>query len=1052
LSSEIFRKLILEVSQAGKQIRFVLIGGPGQGKTTISQFLCQLYRVTILRGRQVSTLSAEVQHALTLIGDQCQTDEIQLPSCRRFPVRVILNHFARELAHDTGTKSLLSYIKDKIKSRTDIDIEIDDMRLWLRSYPWLLILDGLDEVPSSSNRDEVLAAIQDFWIEASEGNADILVMATTRPQGYDDDFSPKFYAHRYLTPLPTERALLYGRRLAHARYGNDPEREGRIISRLQRAATETSTSRLMRSPLQVTIMATLVDQTGQPPHERWRLFHEYYEVIYRRESERDIPTAELLRDHKSNIDEIHHQVGLLLQIESEKSGLTDAHLTASGFSNIVRWRLSDEGYTGGPLDRLHDSIIEAAAQRLVFLVGVEAGQIGFEIRSLQEFMAAESLMNGSDALVSERLNSIASISHWRNVFLFCAGRCFAVERHRRDTILSICATLNESEENELLRQSLSGSQLALDVLADGAAHRQPKFDRSLAWIALRLMDRPNRQSQLLLADIYEPSMETIYREEIDKRLNSAAVGICANSWIVLFGLADRDVAWAAASADSKWPPELDIQGAIFRLDERGIRFFRSEWCGRKLLTYLPYSQMDSLWSVRFNSSSSAYGQEVQRVLEAVHASGPWLEATFQLSDAPSNTVHSIGVNGIESDDRVNKVFALGVWHHPDWKMLNAVSTFRSRPSRSSLAEGLRLLADVWVGERSKQLIYRVSWPMGACISIAETKEHLLDMADAASSGKLGDTNEWRCAEERWLRGITIDDFRSFEEHDCRIGGYMAQRGFPLTCAEVLRPAATSSESVSESLYAAMEHLTTKRGMERVANWICHLMTIDGVNGRRWRWFKAHQFKTLVVGREAGHFGLESAMVLPSDCHGESDWIEALDYIGRNSRVWVSGEFSLATVYRSAWNGIRADSSLSGLLVILALCSPYCEMLPFGQNDVAPGKQDDPKIRAAAIVLSFVNHCRGDVEARQLGAELASTVSGDFSQILRSAIQIVLKGKVDAQRGTAFLADLCNQIASNWEMYTIVAGGIDDLLRRRRSTLDEFGTQARLRLSTVAGMG
>ena len=68
-------------------------------------------------------------------------------------------------------------------------------------------------------------------------------------------------------------------------------------------------------------MATLVDQTGQPPRERWRLFHEYYEVIYKREMERDIPAANILRDHKSNIDGIHSRVGLILQTESETAHL-----------------------------------------------------------------------------------------------------------------------------------------------------------------------------------------------------------------------------------------------------------------------------------------------------------------------------------------------------------------------------------------------------------------------------------------------------------------------------------------------------------------------------------------------------------------------------------------------------------------------------------------------------------------------------------------------------------------------------------------------------------
>jgi hypothetical protein len=517
--------------------RYVLIGGPGQGKTTVSQFLCQLYRVAILKGRQSQYLANEVQQALRLVESHCEADKTPLPGCRRFPVRVTLNHFARVLASSPAgnQKSLISYLAERITSRTNFDVNVGDLRLWLKSYPWLLILDGLDEVPASSNRDEVLAAIQDFWIDAAESQADILVLATTRPQGYDDDFAPKFYTHRYLTPLPRERALVYGRRLASARYGNDSEREQRIVKRLERATSESSTARLMTSPLQVTIMATLVDQTGQPPHERWRLFHDYYEVIYRRETERDIPAAELLRDHKSNIDEIHHQVGLLLQIESERRGLTDAHLTAIQFGAVVRNRLRDEGYSGEQLDALHHLIIEAAANRLVFLVGVEAGQIGFEIRSLQEFMAAESLMNGSDNVVSERLNSISSISHWRNVFLFCAGRCFAVDQHRRDTVLSICITLNESEEDELLRRSLAGSQLALDILVDGAAHRQPKYERSLARTALRLMDRPGVSVQIVLADVYEACMEEIYIEEIERRLSSAAVGPCANAWAVVLG-------------------------------------------------------------------------------------------------------------------------------------------------------------------------------------------------------------------------------------------------------------------------------------------------------------------------------------------------------------------------------------------------------------------------------------------------------------------------------------------------------------------------------------
>jgi hypothetical protein len=211
--------------------------------------------------------------------------------------------------------------------------------------------------------------------------------------------------------------------------------------RLERAAREDATARLMRSPLQVTIMATLVDRIGQPPQQRWSLFKEYYNVIYNREVERQIPAAQILREHKPNIDAIHYQVGLVLQIECEKTGTTDAKLKTAKFAELVRTRLASEGHEGQALESLTRQIISAAAQRLVFVVGLEADRVGFEIRSLQEFMAAEGLMDGSDEQIRRRLHYIAPLANWRNVFLFAAGKCYTDRRHLRETIQSICADL-----------------------------------------------------------------------------------------------------------------------------------------------------------------------------------------------------------------------------------------------------------------------------------------------------------------------------------------------------------------------------------------------------------------------------------------------------------------------------------------------------------------------------------------------------------------------------------------------------------------------------------
>ena len=233
------------------------------------------------------------------------------------------------------------------------------------------------------------------------------------------------------------------------RYRTDEDRKQKVLDRLKRAFSDSSTARLMRSPLQVTIMTALVDRVGQPPQARWSLFKSYYDVIYLREVERSIPASIILRDYQPDIKAIHNQVGLILQIDSERTGSTDAKLSRNRFVSLVEARLTAEGHAGERLQTLAQQIVETAAQRLVFLVEVEAEQIGFEIRSLQEFMAAESLMDGTDLQIKQRLDEIAAIPFWRNVFLFAAGKCFVERQELREAVHAICASLNEIDGDPL---------------------------------------------------------------------------------------------------------------------------------------------------------------------------------------------------------------------------------------------------------------------------------------------------------------------------------------------------------------------------------------------------------------------------------------------------------------------------------------------------------------------------------------------------------------------------------------------------------------------------
>ena len=386
---------------------------------------------------------------------------------------------------------------------SDGDISSQQLRTWLRAYPWLIILDGLDEVPATSNRSEVIEKIVDFWSEVATLDADILVVATTRPQGYNHEFSPRYYRHLYLAPLTKTRSLHYASRLVDVRFGVDPDRKKKVMSRLRAACEQPTTARLMRSPLQVTIMAILVDRIGQPPQDRWRLFQQYYEVIYARETERDIPASRILQQRKADVNSIHHSVGLLLQTEAEVAGSTDSKLSLQRFRRLVRQRISGEGYEGEELLRRTEDLTDAALTRLVFLVGLEAEKIGFEIRSLQEFMAAEALMDTRDQLVRERLEEIATIAHWRNVFLFAAGKAFSDRQHLTRYRHRHLRSGKRSSNGRVVGCDTGWIRLALDLLEDGIALEQPKFRRQLLRLAVRLIEIPESETSRRLARLYD---------------------------------------------------------------------------------------------------------------------------------------------------------------------------------------------------------------------------------------------------------------------------------------------------------------------------------------------------------------------------------------------------------------------------------------------------------------------------------------------------------------------------------------------------------------------
>ena len=1039
--------------------RFVLIGGPGQGKTTLTQFICQIFRASIISGSPPHTLTPEIKSALATIQHHCDLEGINHTVVPRFPFKLVLNDFAIALASSATSQvhSVLGYLSRQIRERTDSDISTDDLRRFLAAYPSVFIFDGLDEVPASSNRDQVLDAIKEFWIDASNPNADILAIATSRPQGYNEDFSPLLYQHRELAELSYQLGWRYAQRLAEVRYRTDEDRKQKVLTRLDRAFRDDSTARLMRSPLQVTIMAALVDRVGQPPQARWSLFNQYYEVIYDREVERSIPASTILREFQPDIKAIHNQVGLILQIDSERTGRTDAKLSRERFVALVESRLATEGHSGDRLRLLAQQIVEAASHRLVFLVEVEAEQVGFEIRSLQEFMAAECLMDGTDQNIRARLDEIAPIPFWRNVFLFAAGKCFARRQELREPVRDICAELNDIGGDTVASTYLVGSDLAIALIEEGSPRNQPRFENLLARIAIRTLDTANPDPQIQLADVYEPQLETIYQDAIKLRLTSSNKVQVFGAWNCLLRLVAADIPWAVQLATDEWPANQDDQvGILLSVNEPT----KNPWAIEKLLQLIPTTSTTTFVGILQHESRGRWLEsrdvdpELDTAVSIIQSRYPRSDLVNVLDTGVS--YGTIGALNAKENVMLRQLRHIQSWH-PSWDVYKCAGDFMEAPSKESLADALKSLANFFYAEGDVRAISgypNLPWPILACLQYCTNSQELLQLADEASKGKLGDVDDWTAAETRWFdKGITGDDLLSMPDDRLPFDARIGETGFP-----PITPALTaliSAPTYGPRLREALDIFDTlppgeaRSFVAKTINWSFFVDSFGDLPDGEFTLLDIDFQKLLSIYQE-----VSSGSLVPLDTVinliGDS-----IQQIAEFFRTFKHKNFVLhsegpsrirrsesVTRLRRAYMGLDEDDLLLPILGVLAenghLAGQYLDVKSPNSLKTNEGKQ-------AALII---NLCQESWQGNSYEQFIASIKEGIGSpgNVFNRILNTLGNSKPNGENVDKFLVALRTLIPpADFRTHQHYINLLEDVLRRRTSQFADLSESARFSL-------
>lgn len=454
---------------------FTLVRGePGQGKSTLGQYLCQQHRAAYLKGRQSTEGSA------TFLGRAPLAEP-------RLPLRIDLRDYASWLDgadpfHDEPSParrksrkrgSLETFIAYLLRARSgDLPATVATVNDILERLPVLIVLDGLDEVAHPGTRERVVREIDQF-VARLHTALRTQVIVTTRPNvGGLAEPTPERFETIALNRLGETLRITYLHKWARARA--IPDREHRSLERIfrQRSA-EPHISQLADNPMQLTILLYLMHKrSNSVPANRTDLYTSYMDTFLDREAEKT-PAVD---EHRTDLEEVTAFLGWNMQARAEREGGNGQLPTRELRRAILNYLFNaDKNIT------MVDDLFTAVTDRVWALTSKVQGTFEFDVQPLREYFAARYLYEfaGADQRNFDRgevLRQLVRRGYWLNTTRFFAG--FA----RPNELAGLVETLEEERDEDTHPRQLRLSAWVL--LADGVFSSRPRTQRRAAELFL----------------------------------------------------------------------------------------------------------------------------------------------------------------------------------------------------------------------------------------------------------------------------------------------------------------------------------------------------------------------------------------------------------------------------------------------------------------------------------------------------------------------------------------------------------------------------------------
>lgn len=458
----------------------VVEGAPGQGKSTLAQYLCQAHRIRLLNKYQDLELLPN-SHKIAPVRIPFKVDLRDLASWISG-----IDPFSAE-SKAAEPRSLEAFLAHLVKHHSGgIDFSSHDFIELSKIAPFLIVLDGLDEVADIKNRSEVVLSISRAIPRIMENCKGLRVVITSRPAAFANSpgFDVENFTNLQLGSVTKHQINKYAKRWMDVRTLTRKERS-EFEAVLREKMDMPHLRDLARNPMQLTILLSLIHTRGAAlPDKRTSLYDAYVDLFFSRESSK----SSAVREHIDLLKDIHKYLGWFLHYTAETGDRhSGGRISADSLKKVIYDYLVAEQHGTSVLDDVFGAMLE----RVVMIVSRIEGTYEFEVQPLREYFAARHLYDtasysppGRERSGSkpDRFDAIAQNPYWLNVVRFFCG-CFS-----KGELLDLADRVKALINSSVLSQSRHPVHLAAMLLADWVFSQSPK---AIAHVATCLAEDRN---------------------------------------------------------------------------------------------------------------------------------------------------------------------------------------------------------------------------------------------------------------------------------------------------------------------------------------------------------------------------------------------------------------------------------------------------------------------------------------------------------------------------------------------------------------------------------